>query len=175
MKHWEDKRGLYYSWNISKNHDLSITSSRRLHSLMMLQRIVTACSIRVTTLWCITKRKTRRRFNMGSDDKKKLPTFTSKKGRVKLKLQDRVVVTLKEERTLLICFIIAFRERPGVDLQMYLGNMNFLWFQDLWFPVMAISCSVQIKLLPWHGWRDHSPEDNHHNQVIIHSLDEVKT
>lgn len=56
--------------------------------------------------------------------KRRLVTFTSKKEEVKVKLQNKAV-TLKEEWTLMTCFIIGSRKRPEMDLQNYLGSDEF--------------------------------------------------
>ena len=53
--------------------------------------------------------------------KRKLPTFAASNSTVKVTLQNKVV-TLKEERSLLVRFAIAARSRPEIDLPKYLGD-----------------------------------------------------
>ena len=58
---------------------------------------------------------------MGYIAKRKLPTFAASNSNVKVTLQNKVV-TLKEERSLLVRFAIAARSRPEIDLPKYLGD-----------------------------------------------------
>ena len=56
--------------------------------------------------------------------KRKLPTFSENCASVKVKLKDKVA-TLREERRLLTRFLMAYRERPEVDLPTHLGEYEF--------------------------------------------------
>lgn len=56
--------------------------------------------------------------------KRNLPTFKCTNKRVNVKLKDRVIA-LKEDRKLMIRFIIASRKRPERDLEKYIGQYEF--------------------------------------------------
>ena len=56
--------------------------------------------------------------------KRNLSTFSITKKTTKVKLQDRIV-TLKEDRRLMIRFIIASRKRPEMNLEKYIGDFEF--------------------------------------------------
>ena len=56
--------------------------------------------------------------------RRKLPTFNATVATTKVKLKDKIV-TLKEERRLLTRFLIAYKERPEVDLPSHIGRYEF--------------------------------------------------
>ena len=56
--------------------------------------------------------------------RRKLPTFNATVATTKVKLKDKIV-TLKEERRLLTRFLIAYKERPEVDLPSHSGRYEF--------------------------------------------------
>ena len=56
--------------------------------------------------------------------KKKLPTFDSLSRKTIFKVKTRII-NIKEERKLMVQFIIAARTRPDIDLSFYFGECEF--------------------------------------------------
>ena len=56
--------------------------------------------------------------------RRKLPTFNATVATTKVKLKNKIV-TLKEERRLLTRFLIAYKERPEIDLPSHIGRYEF--------------------------------------------------